>query len=36
MAGPRRTTPEPGSKRVAPEMGLSDRPVKKAWVRSKM
>jgi hypothetical protein len=36
MAGPRCATLEPGSKRVALEMGLSDRPVKKAWVRSKM
>jgi hypothetical protein len=34
--GPRRTVPEQGSKRAAPELGLSDRPVKKAQVRSKM
>jgi hypothetical protein len=35
-AGPRRTVPEQGSKCVAPEQGTSDRPVKKARVRSKM
>jgi hypothetical protein len=28
--------PEQGSKRAAPEQGMSDRPVKKARVRSKM
>jgi hypothetical protein len=36
-AAPKCTAPEPaGSKRAAPKLGLSDRPVKKAWVRSKM
>jgi hypothetical protein len=33
---PRRTVPEQGLKRTAPEQGMSDRPVKKARVRSKM
>jgi hypothetical protein len=32
----RRAVPEQGSKRAAPEQGMSDRPVKKARVRSKM
>jgi hypothetical protein len=32
----KRTAPEQGSKRAAPEQGSSDRPVKKARVRSKM
>jgi hypothetical protein len=37
MAGPKRAAPEPaGSKRVAPEQGSLDRPVKKARVCSKM
>jgi hypothetical protein len=36
MEGPRRVAPMQGSKRAAPETGLSDRPVKKALVRSKM
>jgi hypothetical protein len=31
-----RTVPEQGSKRSAPEQGMSNRPVKKARVRSKM
>jgi hypothetical protein len=31
-----RAVPEQGSKRAAPEQGMSDRPVKKARVRSKM
>jgi hypothetical protein len=31
-----RATPEQGSKRAAPGQGTSDRPVKKARVRSKM
>jgi hypothetical protein len=35
-AGPRRAAPEQGSKHTDPEKGLSDRPVKKARVRSKM
>jgi hypothetical protein len=35
-AGPRRAAPEQGSQRTAPEQGPSDRPVKKARVRSKM
>jgi hypothetical protein len=35
-ADSRRDVPEQGSKRAAPEQGMSDRPVKKAWVRSKM
>jgi hypothetical protein len=34
--GPRRTAPEQGSKGAAPELSLSDHPVKKARVRSKM
>jgi hypothetical protein len=34
--GPRRATLEQGLKRAAPEQGTSDRPVKKAQVRSKM
>jgi hypothetical protein len=33
---PRRAVPDKGSKRAAPEQGSSDRPVKKARVRSKM
>jgi hypothetical protein len=36
MADPRCVIPEQGSKRAAPEQGMSDHPVKKAWVRSKM
>jgi hypothetical protein len=36
MADPRRVVPEQGSKRAAPEQGMSDRPVQKARVRSKM
>jgi hypothetical protein len=35
-ADPRCAVPEQGSKRATPEQGMSDRPVKKAWVRSKM
>jgi hypothetical protein len=35
-AGSWRAAPEQGSKRAAPELGLSDRPVKKARVHSKM
>jgi hypothetical protein len=35
-ADSRRDVPEQGSKRAAPKQGMSDRPVKKAWVRSKM
>jgi hypothetical protein len=35
-AGPRCTIPEQGSKRATPELGLSDRSVKKARVRSRM
>jgi hypothetical protein len=32
-----RVAPESlGSKRAAPQQGMSGRPVKKAWVRSKM
>jgi hypothetical protein len=31
-----RAVPEQGSKRAAPEQSMSDRPVKKARVRSKM
>jgi hypothetical protein len=31
-----RAVPEQGSKRAAPEQGMSDRPVKRACVRSKM
>jgi hypothetical protein len=31
-----RAVPEQGSKRAVPEQGMSDRPVKKAKVRSKM
>jgi hypothetical protein len=31
-----RVVPEQGSKRAAPELGMLDRPVKKARVRSKM
>jgi hypothetical protein len=34
--GPRRAVPEQGSKCATPEQGTSDRPVKKARVRSKM
>jgi hypothetical protein len=34
--GPRSAVLEQGLKRVAPELGTSDRPVKKAWVHSKM
>jgi hypothetical protein len=34
--GSRRVIPEQGSKRATPEQGMSDRPVKKARVRSKM
>jgi hypothetical protein len=34
--GSRRAAPEQVSKRAAPEQGMSDRPVKKAQVRSKM
>jgi hypothetical protein len=34
--GSRRAAPEHGPKHAAPELGLSDRPVKKARVRSKM
>jgi hypothetical protein len=34
--GPQRAVPKQGSKRAAPELGLSDRPVKKARVRSRM
>jgi hypothetical protein len=33
---PRRAVPEQGLKRVAPEQGTLDRPVKKARVRSKI
>jgi hypothetical protein len=36
MAGPRRAAFEQGSKRAALETGLSDRPMKKARVCSKM
>jgi hypothetical protein len=36
MADSRRVVLEQGSKRAAPGQGLSDRPVKKAQVRSKM
>jgi hypothetical protein len=35
-ADPRRAIPEHGWKRAAPEQGMSDRPVKKARVCSKM
>jgi hypothetical protein len=35
-ADPRCAVPEQGSKRAAREQGLSDRPVKKARVHSKM
>jgi hypothetical protein len=35
-AGPRRAAPEQGSKRAAPELSLSDCPVKKDRVRYKM
>jgi hypothetical protein len=35
-ADSRCATPEQGSKRAAPEQGMSDRLVKKARVRSKM
>jgi hypothetical protein len=35
-AGSSRVVPEQGSKRVAPKQGMSDCPVKKAHVRSKM
>jgi hypothetical protein len=34
--GPRCIVPEQGLKRATPEQGTSDRPVKKARVRSKM
>jgi hypothetical protein len=36
MAGSKHAVPEQGSKRAALEQGTSDRPVKKARVRSKM
>jgi hypothetical protein len=36
MVSSRRVVPERGSKRAASEQGISDRPVKKARVRSKM
>jgi hypothetical protein len=36
MVGPQRAVPEQGSKHAAPELGLTDRPVKKARVRSRM
>jgi hypothetical protein len=36
MTASRHVVPEQGSKCAAPEQGMSDRPVKKAWVRSKM
>jgi hypothetical protein len=35
-AGSRRAVPEQGSKRTTPEQGMSDHPVKKARVHSKM
>jgi hypothetical protein len=35
-AGSRCDVPEKGSKCAAPEQGMSDRPMKKARVRSKM
>jgi hypothetical protein len=35
-ADSRRAVPEQGSKRAASEQGMSNRPVKKARVRSKM
>jgi hypothetical protein len=36
MADSSRAVPEQGSKRTAPEQGMSDRLVKRARVRSKM
>jgi hypothetical protein len=36
MADSRRAVPEQGSKLTAPGQGMSDHPVKKARVRSKM
>jgi hypothetical protein len=35
-AGSGRAMPEQGSKRAAPKQGMSDCPMKRAWVRSKM